>query len=64
MFRNAWLGREGGGVVFRLLTVMYDFGTFSSKIGGCLYVKGKVKVSLQQAIKAQRGSRGITLLFL
>jgi hypothetical protein len=26
--------------------------------------KGKVKVTLQQAVKAQRGSRGIALLFL
>jgi len=29
-----------------------------------LYVKVKVKVTLEQATKAQRGSRGIALLFL
>jgi hypothetical protein len=29
-----------------------------------LWVKVKVKLSLQQAMKAQRGSRGIALLFL
>jgi len=29
-----------------------------------LNVKLKVKVTLEQALKAQRGSRGITLLFL
>jgi hypothetical protein len=27
-------------------------------------IKGKVKFSLQQAMKAQRGSRGIAVLFL
>ena len=31
---------------------------------GCDKVKGKVKFSLEQAMKAQRGSRGIALLFL
>ena len=30
----------------------------------CDKVKVKVKVSLEQAVKAQRGSRGIALLFL
>jgi hypothetical protein len=34
----------------------------------CIYIKGikeiKVKVSLEQATEAQRGSRGIALLFL
>jgi hypothetical protein len=29
-----------------------------------LYIKVKVKVTLEQATKAQRGSRGIALLFL
>jgi hypothetical protein len=28
------------------------------------FLKVKVKVSLEQAMKAQRGSRGIALLFL
>jgi hypothetical protein len=30
----------------------------------CYFVKVKVKFSLEQAMKAQRGSRGIALLFL
>jgi hypothetical protein len=30
----------------------------------CIMVKVKVKLSLEQAMKAQRGSRGIALLFL
>jgi hypothetical protein len=29
-----------------------------------MYLKVKVKFSLEQAMKAQRGSRGIALLFL
>jgi hypothetical protein len=29
-----------------------------------LYIKVKVKVTLEQVTKAQRGSRGIALLFL
>jgi hypothetical protein len=42
-------------------------GILSKKIPSCsaVYsVKVKVKFSLEQATKAQRGSRGIALLFL
>jgi len=34
------------------------------KEGGCNRRKAKAKVALEQATKAQRGSRGIALLFL
>jgi hypothetical protein len=37
---------------------------FSEYVEQLVKVKGKVKFTLEQAIKAQRGIRGIALLFL
>jgi hypothetical protein len=36
----------------------------ASNITHCVFVRKKVKFSLEQAMKAQRGSRGAALLFL
>jgi hypothetical protein len=44
------------------LSVLYLYLIYLKKIS--VKVKPKVKFALQQAMKAQRGSRGIALLFL
>jgi hypothetical protein len=45
-------------------SVLKIFILVGSKNGRPVKVKVKVKFTLEQAIKAQRGSRGIALLFL
>jgi hypothetical protein len=37
---------------------------FSKRDGPCFLSKGRVKFTIEQATKAQRGSRGIALLLL
>jgi hypothetical protein len=44
-------------------TYVHDHGTIISTINHAIIFSLKVKVSLEQATKAQRGSSGIALLF-
>ena len=44
--------------------IFYSSGSMGGFITGVIGVEGKVRFTLKQATKAQRESRGITLLFL